>query len=63
MSLIEKQDVCIPPIDTLELIAEPDGSPAEDLVIPAEFEKLQRQQQLQQPQPRQQRSLQQRQLG
>ena len=33
-ALIEKTDVMIPRIETLELIPEPDGSPTEDFVIP-----------------------------
>jgi hypothetical protein len=33
-ALVEKRDVEIPLIETLELIAEPDGSPTEDFVIP-----------------------------
>lgn len=33
-ALIEKRDVEIPLIETLELIPEPDGSPTEDFVIP-----------------------------
>jgi len=33
-ALIEKEDIEIPPIDTLELIPEPDGSLTEDFVIP-----------------------------
>ena len=45
LALIEKRDVEIPPIETLDLIPEPDGSPTEDFVIPewlAEREKGQR---------------------
>mgnify|MGYP006281525697 CR=1 FL=1 len=37
-ALIEKRDVKIPPIETLELIPEPDGSPTEDFVIPEGFQ-------------------------
>jgi hypothetical protein len=33
-ALIEKEDIEIPLIETLELIPEPDGSPTEDFVIP-----------------------------
>jgi hypothetical protein len=33
-ALIEKRDVEIPPIETLELIPEPDGSRTEDFIIP-----------------------------
>jgi hypothetical protein len=33
-ALIEKRDVQIPPIETLDLIPEPDGSVTEDFVIP-----------------------------
>jgi hypothetical protein len=36
-ALIEKEDVKIPLIETLELIPEPDGSPTEDFVIPEGF--------------------------
>jgi len=38
-ALIEKQDVELPLIETLELIPEPDGSPTEDFVIPEAFQK------------------------
>ena len=41
-ALIEKEDVEIPLIETLELIQEPDGSPTEDFVIPERLEKRQR---------------------
>jgi hypothetical protein len=37
-ALIEKQDVEIPLIETLELIPEPDGSATEDFVIPERFQ-------------------------
>ena len=43
-ALIEKDDVEIPLIETLELIPEPDGSPNDDFVIPEQFEDRQRQQ-------------------
>ena len=42
-ALIEKEDVEIPLIETLELIQEPDGSPTEDFVIPEWLEERQRQ--------------------
>lgn len=35
--LISKNDLRIPPLDTLELIAEPDGGSAEEFVIPEGF--------------------------
>jgi hypothetical protein len=38
-ALIEKEDIDIPLIETLELIPEPDGSPTEDFVIPERFQK------------------------
>jgi hypothetical protein len=38
-ALIEKEDIDIPLIETLELIPEPDGSPTEDFVIPEAFQK------------------------
>ncbi len=41
-ALIEKEDVKIPLIETLELIQEPDGSPTEDFVIPKGFETRQK---------------------
>lgn len=41
-ALLAKADVTIPPIETLTLIAEPDGSPADDVVIPEEFQRRQR---------------------
>jgi beta-lactamase regulating signal transducer with metallopeptidase domain len=40
-ALIEKEDVQIPLIETLELIPEPDGSPTEDFVIPEGFRQRQ----------------------
>jgi hypothetical protein len=42
-ALLEKVDVEIPRIETLELIAEPDGSPTDDFVIPKGFAERQRQ--------------------
>jgi beta-lactamase regulating signal transducer with metallopeptidase domain/ABC-type branched-subunit amino acid transport system substrate-binding protein len=42
-ALIEKEDVEIPLIETLELIQEPDGSPTEDFVIPEWLEERQKQ--------------------
>jgi hypothetical protein len=41
-ALIEKEDVEIPLVEKLELIAEPDGSPTEDFVIPAALQERQR---------------------
>jgi hypothetical protein len=41
-ALIEKQDVEIPLVETLELIPEPDGSLTEDFVIPERFQEQQR---------------------
>ena len=41
-ALIEKEDVEIPLIETLELIQEPDGSPTDDFVIPKGFESRQK---------------------
>jgi hypothetical protein len=38
-ALIEKEDIDIPPIEALELIPEPDGSPTEDFLIPERFQK------------------------
>jgi len=38
-ALLEKDDIDIPLIETLELIPEPDGSPTEDFVIPERFQK------------------------
>ena len=40
-ALLEKEDVDIPLIETLELIPEPDGSPTEDFVIPEGFQQRQ----------------------
>ena len=42
-ALIEKEDVEIPLIETLELIPEPDGSVTEDFVIPDGFQQRQSQ--------------------
>jgi hypothetical protein len=47
-ALIEKEDVQIPLIETLELIPEPDGSATEDFVIPEWLEERQKQQRRQQ---------------
>ena len=44
-ALIEKEDVKIPLIETLELIQEPDGSPTEDFMIPKGFESRQKRRQ------------------
>ena len=44
-ALIEKEDVEIPLIETLELIQEPDGSPTEDFVIPKGFQSRQKRRQ------------------
>ena len=43
-ALIEKDDISIPLLDTLELIAEPDGSVTEDFVVPEGFEARQQRQ-------------------
>lgn len=43
--LIKKEDVFLPPIETLELIPEPNGSPTDDFVIPDGFAERQREQQ------------------
>lgn len=40
-ALLGNPDVKIPKIETLTLIAEPDGSPTEDVVIPEEFQRRQ----------------------
>ncbi len=37
MALMKKADVHLPPVETIELIPEPDGSPNEDLVVPEAF--------------------------
>jgi hypothetical protein len=41
-ALIEKEDIEIPLIESLELIPEPDGSPTEDFVIPERFQERQK---------------------
>ena len=41
-ALLAKQDIVLPPIDSLELIPEPDGSPTVKVVIPEGFEERQR---------------------
>jgi hypothetical protein len=41
-ALVEKRDVAIPLIETLEFIPEPDGSTTEDFVIPDWLEARQR---------------------
>jgi hypothetical protein len=41
-ALLEKRDVEIPLVETLELIPEPDGSPNDDFVIPEGFEAQQK---------------------
>jgi hypothetical protein len=43
-ALLEKEDVEIPLIETLELIPEPDSSPTEDFVIPEGLQQRQKQQ-------------------
>jgi hypothetical protein len=43
-ALIEKEDVKIPLIETLELIPEPDGGPNDDFVIPKRFQNRQEKQ-------------------
>jgi hypothetical protein len=48
LALIEKEDVEIPPIETLELIPEPDGSTTDDFVIPGAFQQRQQEQRDQQ---------------
>jgi hypothetical protein len=40
-ALLEKEDIDIPLIETLELIHEPDGSVTEDFVIPEGFQQRQ----------------------
>jgi len=47
-ALIQKKDVEIPLIDTLELIPEPDGSTTDDFVIPEWLEERQKQQRAEQ---------------
>lgn len=41
-ALLTKQDIVLPPIDSLELIPEPDGSPTVKVVIPEGFEERQK---------------------
>jgi hypothetical protein len=41
LALIEKEDIEIPLVETLELIDEPDGSSGDDFVIPESFQKRQ----------------------
>ena len=41
-ALIQKEDVRLPLIETLEIIPETDGTPADDVVIPEGFERQQR---------------------
>jgi len=41
-TLIEKEDVEIPLLETLDLIQDPEGSPTEDFVIPKGFETRQK---------------------
>jgi len=43
-ALIEKEDVEIPLIETLELIPEPDGSATDDFAIPEGFQEQQKRQ-------------------
>jgi hypothetical protein len=43
-ALIEKEDIEIPLIETLELIPEPDGSVTDDFVIPEGFQERQKRQ-------------------
>jgi hypothetical protein len=43
-ALIEKEDIEIPLIETLELIPEPDGSATDDFVIPEGFQERQKRQ-------------------
>jgi hypothetical protein len=35
---MQKEDVELPRIETLQIIPEPDGSPTDDFVIPEEFQ-------------------------
>ena len=42
-ALIEKKDVVIPLLETLEMIPEPDGSPTDDFIVPPGFQARQRQ--------------------
>ena len=48
-ALIEKRDVEIPLVETLELINEPDGSPTEDFVIPEWLESREKERNLTKP--------------
>jgi hypothetical protein len=48
-ALIEKRDVEIPLIETLELVPEPDGSPTEDFVIPEWLESREKERKLTRP--------------
>jgi hypothetical protein len=43
LALIEKEDIDIPLIETLELIQEPDGSPTDDFVVPEGFQQRRKQ--------------------
>ena len=55
-ALIEKRDVEIPLVETLELIQEPDGSATEDFIIPEWLEERQRLEELQRQEERQRQS-------
>jgi len=44
-ALIDKKDVGIPFVETLELIPEPDGSPTDDFIIPEWLEERQKRKQ------------------
>jgi beta-lactamase regulating signal transducer with metallopeptidase domain len=57
-ALLKKEDVKIPLIETLELIAEPDGSPTDDFVIPEGFKERQEAKRKELEQSRQQPRLQ-----
>jgi hypothetical protein len=48
LALIEKEDVFVPLVESLELIPEPDGSPTDDIVLPERFLERQEQQRQQQ---------------
>ena len=50
LALIEKEDVFVPLVESLELIPEPDGSPTDDIVLPERFLERQEQQRQQQHQ-------------
>lgn len=43
-SLVEKEDVVIPLLETLELIPQPDGSPTDDFIVPEGFQSRKREQ-------------------